>query len=242
MMDEEDAPAGVPEWIVTYGDMMSLLLTFFIMLVSLSEIVATEKYRAVLDALQRYIGYRTGPAAPPGKHFPLNSLVAKLGTLGSFTNADRGFGGVKTPAVEGRNLRVYRTPEGVPVPVLGPVPFAPGKSDLAPQAAARLPAIAAELAGKPNKIELRAHAGPMAGSGEAARRALLDSTYHRARAVMEGLVELGVERQRMRITSAGDSEPLPDTGDDRSRVLDRVEVYLLDALADDYVGPAAAMD
>jgi chemotaxis protein MotB len=35
---EEDAPAGVPEWGVTFGDMMSRLLTFFIMLVSLSEI------------------------------------------------------------------------------------------------------------------------------------------------------------------------------------------------------------
>ncbi|MBL4886213.1 MAG: flagellar motor protein MotB, partial [Planctomycetaceae bacterium] len=35
---DDDEPPGVPEWVVTYGDMMSLLLTFFIMLVSLSEV------------------------------------------------------------------------------------------------------------------------------------------------------------------------------------------------------------
>ena len=35
---ENDSSPGVPEWVVTYGDMMSLLLTFFIMLVSLSEL------------------------------------------------------------------------------------------------------------------------------------------------------------------------------------------------------------
>ena len=34
----EDQGGGIPEWVVTFGDMMSLLLTFFIMLVSLSEI------------------------------------------------------------------------------------------------------------------------------------------------------------------------------------------------------------
>ena len=35
---EEDSVPGVPEWVVTYGDMMSLLLTFFIMLVSMSQL------------------------------------------------------------------------------------------------------------------------------------------------------------------------------------------------------------
>lgn len=234
MAVEEEPAQGIPEWVVTFGDMMSLLLTFFIMLVSLSEVVSTEKYRAVLDALQRYIGYRSGPSAPHGKHFPLNSLVKKFETLGSFTNEDRGFGGVKTAAVEGRNLRVYRTPEGVPVPVFEPIPFAPGSAELSPEAMARLSAIARELAGKPNKIELRAHAGPPAESGEEAARALVDLTYRRGRRVMDALVELGIERRRMRITSAGDSEPRPKTGDERGEIQDRVEVYLLDALADDY--------
>ena len=49
MTMEEDAPPGVPEWVVTYGDMMSLLLTFFIMLVSLSEIVAEK---AISDSVR----------------------------------------------------------------------------------------------------------------------------------------------------------------------------------------------
>jgi len=85
----------VPEWVVTYGDMMSLLLTFFIMLVSLSDVAADQKYRAILDSLQRYIGYRNGPIAPIGKSFPLNSLIAGLETFGSFTDDDDGLGGVK---------------------------------------------------------------------------------------------------------------------------------------------------
>lgn len=233
-MDEEEAPAGVPEWVVTYGDMMSLLLTFFIMLVALSEVAGNEKYRAVLDALQRYMGYLSVPSAPPGKHFPLNSLIEKLETLGSFTDIERGFGGVRKRGVEGSSPRVYRTPEGVPIPVLEPLPFAPGEAKLSREAAARIPEIAAELAGKPNRIELRAHAAPPAETNDAALRELSDLCYQRARNVMRELVLRGIDPRRMRITSAGDSEPPPDTWDQRARILDRVEVYLLDALADSY--------
>ncbi len=34
--DNGDDGGGVPEWVVTFGDMMSLLLTFFIMLFFIS--------------------------------------------------------------------------------------------------------------------------------------------------------------------------------------------------------------
>ena len=71
---EDDGPPGVPEWVVTYGDMMSLLLTFFIMLVSLSEVIAEKKYRAVLEALDQHMngGYSTAPSSPPGRNYAAN--------------------------------------------------------------------------------------------------------------------------------------------------------------------------
>ena len=56
---EDDGAPGVPEWVVTYGDMMSLLLTFFIMLVCLCAIVNDEKFRAILDCIVNYTGYRS---------------------------------------------------------------------------------------------------------------------------------------------------------------------------------------
>lgn len=48
---EEEAPAGAPEWIVTFSDMISLLVTFFVMLMSFStmedqqEMVITAAFR-----------------------------------------------------------------------------------------------------------------------------------------------------------------------------------------------------
>lgn len=238
---EEDEPAGVPEWVVTYGDMMSLLLTFFIMLVSLSEVVADKKYRAILDALQRYVGYRTGPISPPGQNFPLNSVVARLKTLGSHTNDDdkTARGGVKTRGPQGEDFRVFRTPEGIPRRAGSPIAFAPGSAVLSEEARRELVRIAAELAGKPNKVEIRAHCGPDPLPADSPFRDKLELTYERGRAIRDFLLtlETPIAPERMRIAAAADHEPLGRTVDRLSETPDRAEILILDAYASDFVGP-----
>ena len=52
MAIEEEPEPGIPEWVVTFGDMMSLLLTFFIMLVSMSEMKQDEKFQAVAESFR----------------------------------------------------------------------------------------------------------------------------------------------------------------------------------------------
>lgn len=233
---EDDAP-GVPEWVVTYGDMMSLLLTFFIMLVSLSEIVAEEKYRAILDSLQRYVGYRTGPVAPPGKNFPLNSLVARLESLGSYTDINKGRGGVKQEALVGTDVNVLKNREGTSLAVGLPVLFDPGEVVLSDAAKIELSGIAEQLAGKPNKIEVRAHTSnaPLPAESRFADKVVL--AYERARAVLQFLTAQGIDTTRIRVSALGDIEPL-QTADERGRGhLDRAEVLILDAFAEEFVGP-----
>ena len=56
MAIEEEAGPGIPEWVVTFGDMMSLLLTFFIMLVSMSELKEDERYQAMVESFRQQFG------------------------------------------------------------------------------------------------------------------------------------------------------------------------------------------
>ena len=73
-MQEEESGGGIPEWVVTFGDMMSLLLTFFIMLVSLSEIKQEEKYQAMVDSFRRQFGHASAiESFVPGPLKPRNS-------------------------------------------------------------------------------------------------------------------------------------------------------------------------
>ena len=67
---DDDGPPGVPEWVVTYGDMMSLLLTFFIMLVSMSQLKEEGKNRAAMNAMQQRFGPGVPDSGVPGPALP----------------------------------------------------------------------------------------------------------------------------------------------------------------------------
>jgi len=51
---KKDQP-GVPEWVVTFGDMMSLLLTFFVLLFTYSTMDAV-KYKALAGSIREAFG------------------------------------------------------------------------------------------------------------------------------------------------------------------------------------------
>lgn len=235
---EDDGPPGVPEWVVTYGDMMSLLLTFFIMLVSLSEVVNDQKYRSVLESIQNYTGYRTGPISPPGKYFPMNALVDQMSMLGAYTDSpEQGRGGIKTRSLTGDDVRVYRTREGAPLRVGKQLYYLQTEIKLNEQRKKKLDEVIPELAGKPNKIELRSHtsANPLPADSPIHDKLIL--TYDRGRNVMKYLIHKGIAPKRIRITAAADYELPLQSGDEKSEQMDRLDILLLDAFVEDYVGP-----
>lgn len=236
-MPEDDPPPGVPEWVVTYGDMMSLLLTFFIMLVSMSEVKANKKYREVLESLQRHLGYRSGAHVPPGPQFPLNSMVEQLRTLGSFQDDPTGKGGVKSPqTVDGPDTRITMTPPGMPIPVGPALPFDPGSTQLNEAGRRAMQQIVAAVAGKPNKIEIRSHCAP--GTPDARRfEDTWELTFVRGRTVYDLLIEAGVNPDRVRIVACGEFQPPAAASDVPGMQADRVEVVMLDTYATDYIGP-----
>jgi chemotaxis protein MotB len=83
----EDTPAEVAQWTLTYGDLMSLLLTFFVMLLSMSEIKQSDKYQGVANSLNgRFGSARNIQEFVPGEGRPRDPRLA-------------------APAVAGRNRR-----------------------------------------------------------------------------------------------------------------------------------------
>ena len=73
-MDLFDEPPPTPDWVLTYGDLMSLLLTFFVMIVSMSELKRNDKFQSVADAMEQQFGQR--PAANYSEDKPRNTMLA----------------------------------------------------------------------------------------------------------------------------------------------------------------------
>ncbi|MDH3223857.1 MAG: hypothetical protein OEO23_09080, partial [Gemmatimonadota bacterium] len=61
----EAVEEGAPAWMMTFGDMMSLLLTFFILLFSMSSI-EVEKFKAATESLAEALGQSNAGIMPDG--------------------------------------------------------------------------------------------------------------------------------------------------------------------------------
>ncbi len=226
MAIEEEPEPGIPEWVVTFGDMMSLLLTFFIMLVSMSEMKDDEKFQAMLESMRQQFGHEASMASMiPGQSPPRNSMMQSIASMGRAKRKDIMRGGNKVKSVSGEDNLVRTIRPGQDTTVGGVIFFEEDTAMLNEEAKSRLKEIAAQVAGKPQKIEVRGHTS---------KKPVQDSdhwqlAYERCRVTMQFLVEQGISAKRIRLGSAGAYEPL-DEGikiDNRRRNA-RVEVLMWD--------------
>lgn len=240
-MDDEPEEIGIPEWVVTFGDMMSLLLTFFIMLVSLSEIKEEEKFQAMTDSIQQSFGYqKTVDALTPGDSRPRKSTPMILSTTGRAKKKDTAKGGVPEKAPTGEEPRVRVVRPGQTTAVGAVIFFELGSDVLSRDAITDLAKTAGLLKGKPQKIEVRGHvSAKYAARTEGTDEAVMLS-FRRAAAVRRHLIDVnGLESERFRVSSAGETEPMHRTGESNAISQNpRVEVFLLDETVEDLNGSA----
>jgi chemotaxis protein MotB len=116
--------------------------------------------------------------------------------------------------------------------------FPEGSADLTPEAQRQLVSIAQQIAGKPQKIEIRGHTTNRPLPADSPYRDHWELAFARCRATLEYLVGLGLEPRRMRLTSAANYEPM-HTGSDMVELAKnaRVEVFLLGETVEDYARP-----
>ncbi len=235
-------PPGAPQWVMTYGDMMSLLLVFFIMLVALSEIKEEDKYRAIVESVQRHFGMTGGAGKMPVVDDPDMSLIERLKVISLRQQQHRQHASTDDPGIEGRHTTVTRIRESMMFAVGGRITFEPGSADLSDRARRQLRQEVAELIrGYNNKIELRGHAASDELEPDRPYEDLWSLSYARARAVMEYLIsdEIGIRSNRIRLVANADREPLAKKvwtvqGTEPNR---RVEILVSQALVEDFTRP-----
>ena len=209
MAIEEEPDPGIPEWVVTFGDMMSLLLTFFIMLVSMSEMKQDEKFQAVAEALREQMGHDMSAATlVPGSFRPRNSTMEWNSSMGRAKKKDLNNGGQENKAVTGENEKVQVVRPGEDSSVGGQVYFGEQATELTEANKRALMQIIDQVAGKPQKIEIRGHTTRRPVDPNSGFRDLWDLAEARARSTMQFLVEQGIDPSRIRLGNAGAEEPL----------------------------------
>ncbi len=234
---KEQSAKGVPEWVVTFGDMMSLLLCFFIFLQMFSELKRDHEYQRVITAVQEAFGFSGGIGVLPVDDLPLTSVIETMEAMARKKDGEQSRVSHNDEAgVHGPNLRVTKVQEGIVFTLGGPATFAPESAELQPAAKREIEQLAVMLAGRSNKIRIIGHAAKKYLSPGSPWQDLDELSFARAQGVRALLVELGLDDEVFQIVAAGTREPAnPRAMDEMSAAENRrVQIILTENLVEDF--------
>lgn len=231
---DESAP-GAPLWMVTYSDMVTLLLAFFVLLFSFSSVDA-KKFQQVVISMRGALGVLEGsPSSSPdslldtsGMMEALGEHVADLQQMGQVESELR-----RTLDRLGLEQSVALTYEerGLVVRFMEGVLFDTGRADIRPDAVPVLEELAQTLVGLPNHIRVEGHTDNVP-----IRTARFPSNWelsvNRATSVIRYFLEHheGFSPKRLSAAGYGEYRPIADNdtapGRQQNRRVDIVVLYL----------------
>ena len=222
---------------VSFADMITIMMSFFVIMFAL----ATGKNEKQKQKVQESIEYRFGPQWQPfGK--TTMGLYKDGANFKSQGRDAQGRPTIRSPLdddAEGIRFGRANLPgRGNKAGCGGSVYFDEFSADLNGQQKVNLRKIADRCVGKPQKIEVLGHASKQPLPAGSPYHDHWDLAYARCRIVAEVLKSLGIEPQRIRMSVAGDTEPVyrrdPIV---YARKNSRVDVYLMDILVSDFDPP-----
>ena len=286
---------GAPEYMVSYADMLTIMLAFFIVLYAsagtTSSGISKGEKTGQVDKSREAVGPDKGygPKEGGGGHeavggeqeegFPgtddplepgtqirderldkvFQSLRYRFGPDWTISNCwtggppqlrnlrpeklDRGPGPKSNirpswPKPGNDNARARSPRPGDDLLVGGRIYFDEFSADLTDPQVAKLRKAADDLAGKPQRIEIRGHSSRRPLPKDSAYRDPWDVAYDRCRKVRDFLVAQGIDPRRIRLSVAGDNEPLDDGGEPLpTQPNSRVEVRILNEFVQSPTGP-----
>lgn len=170
-------------WMLTFADVVSLLLTFFVLLFALSG-VQTERFRNVADAFSRALN-------PPLAAAPTGAAIRNVGRAAAAPGADLGYLASLLEAVlrdaPALAAAVVLEDDRLLLRLPANTVFASASPMLAPAARPAVAALAEALAGIDNRIAVTV-------SGADASAASLEASLARAASLANALRAGGVER------------------------------------------------
>ena len=229
---EEDNKNTSPAWMVTYGDLMTLLLVFFVLMYSFS-VMDIEKFVGFMSSFQAQLGVLDGGTTLSDENF-----ISKGSTGQRFNPSAQNFQkvmGEMSSYVEREGLEeqveIELTKRGLVVRLTGQVLYDVGKAELKTGGKKLLDKIAKVIIDIPNDIMVEGHTDNWPISNEEFPSNWELSTT-RATNVVKYFME-NTEIKAGRLMAAGYSKYRPlfanDTSEHRARNR-RVEIVVLNTL------------
>lgn len=127
---EEEKPAGAPLWVLTYGDCMSLLLCFFVMLQAYSTL-ELEKFNQAMSSLKGALGVL--PYQQSSRPAPIVQQRPSRGEIKTRGKRSKAVSALKKVVEENKMsgiIKVRESPNGVHITIGDPALFESGRAEI----------------------------------------------------------------------------------------------------------------
>lgn len=243
-LSKKAAPSGAPEWVLTYGDMMSLLLCFFILLAAFADYEAGGGQTKIMAAIESIREALDMPSLGSGKGEKPADLTSLLKQLEAILQRDRdkSRGDSDEKGIYGKEFRLRLIRDGMEITTGGPIMFEPFSAQLTEDGKETLVKIGDVLKGYRNKMDIRGHAAEEPRPADWTYDDAMKLSFARAEAVASELILRGLDPRTIRLVAVGANEPVArEVYDPAKRGMNRrVEIIVRESLIDDYVGQPAA--
>jgi len=217
---------GTPDWMVTYGDMTTLLLTFFIFMFTTAEING-YKLQLILAAFQGLGAYSGGNTLQQGKLAELGNTVMSLPSMQAgraLDKARRAATALFEPEIKSKKVRITEDERGLVITLASDAYFRPASAELNIEASRELlQKISTLLSSKElanRKFRIEGHTGPWPSNWELSTA--------RATNVLHYLVDFGVNENQFQVMGLGDTQPLMSNDTPEGRAYNRrVDIIVL---------------
>ncbi|SDB54061.1 chemotaxis protein MotB [Desulfonatronum thiosulfatophilum] len=212
-------------WLITFSDLITLLLTFFVLLLSMSSMdrrIVTEAM-SLFGANLGVVSQKTAGRIPT----KLEIVVELMQRPWEFRDNEQRIRDLLFPddvlpreiskATLEENLRLLQRPEGLAILLTDELLFPLGGHELTQSAQALLEILAPLLLYVPNVVNVSGHTDNLVG------RTMDNDTLSalRAMAVLEVLLSSGVPNAKLSVSAYGDRMPVSDNRTPEGRALNR---------------------
>ena len=234
---QNEGGGGCPAWLATYGDMVTLVLCFFVLLYSMSTIDA-KKFEEIAESMQKAFNIQPGgPSAVDRAAVFDGGPMDNTGDSVHEVDSDQVYTSAQVLALvqtalqdeQDRNqVTVTVSDRGVVISLSEQMLFDEGSARLRPEAMRVIYKIGGVLNRLPNEISIEGHTD----SAIPERSIYIDNwglSAARASRVTAYLNEqMGVSMRRLRAVGFGASAPLvPNNSEENMRLNRRVDIVIL---------------
>jgi chemotaxis protein MotB len=232
-----ECPGGAPEWMVTYSDMVTLLLCFFAALFNVSEVDEVQLQQMISSLNNIGMGAMEGGATlTAGRNADLGNTIMSLPSMEkgrSLSTAKKKATSLFSPEVKSNKVRVSSDERGLVISLASDAFFGPASAmvniEETREILLRLGELLSsdEVAGR--KFRIEGHTDSVAVDPAGPWKSNWELSAARSINVLHYLADIGVDETRFQVSGLADTVPIASNDTAEGRAYNRrVDVIILD--------------